>query len=54
MPPWLKKLLSSIATVASLRSCGILSLAIGWRMLSEWINPIREPSAAYTFETVPS
>ncbi len=22
-------------------------------MLSEWITPIREPSAAYTFETVP-
>jgi hypothetical protein len=36
-----------------LRSWGILALEIGWRILSEWITPIREPSAAYTLETAP-
>jgi hypothetical protein len=36
-----------------LRSSGILSLVIGCRILSEWITPSSEPSAAYTFETVP-
>ena len=44
--PWLKKFLSSIATVASLRVCGSAFAGTGWRMLSERMKPIRLPSAA--------
>jgi hypothetical protein len=51
IPPSLKKFLSSIATVASFSHGVILSPVTGSRIVSEWITPSREPSAAYTCVT---
>ena len=51
--PWSKNPLSSIATVASLRTCGRARAGTGWRMVLARMKPISEPSAAKIAEERP-